>query len=128
MVFPQVMLALTLVLGLASANTGRGTVYYQNGAAGSCGKFNPDSAIIAAISSSYMSDKSYCGREIQVTNIGSDDGVNGKGNKLTVTIADTCESCGPDDVDFSVGAWDILTKYKGQPAAPGTFNAEWSFT
>jgi hypothetical protein len=63
----------------------------------------------------------YCGRQIQVTNVGSDDQVGGDGNTLTVTVADTCESCGPDDVDFSLGAWDILT----DNAAPGTFDAQW---
>ncbi|OXV08188.1 hypothetical protein Egran_04050 [Elaphomyces granulatus] len=122
MMLPQVMLALTVVLGLASANTGRGTVYYQHGVTGSCGQANPDDAIIAAIGDSWMDGESpspYCGRQIQVTNIGSDDQVGGAGNTLTVTVADTCSTCGPDDIDFSVGAWDSLTDNAG------TFNAQW---
>jgi hypothetical protein len=38
-----------------------------------------------------------------------------------VTVADTCSACGPDDINFSVGAWDSLT----DNATAGTFNAQW---
>ncbi|OXV12171.1 hypothetical protein Egran_00068 [Elaphomyces granulatus] len=122
MMLPQVMLALTVILGLASA--GRGTVYYQDGAKGSCGQANTDDAIIAAISNSWMhfeSPSPYCGRQIEVKNVGSDDQVGGAGKTLTVTVADTCPSCGPDDVDLSIGAWNSLTGN----AEYGTFDAQW---
>jgi len=126
MMHPQVMLALTLILGLASVSTGRGTVYDQNGVAGSCGWTNPDDAIIAALSNSYMHGmfkSPYCGRKIQVTNVGSNDGVIGAGRTLTVTVADTCEGCSRGDVDFSHGAWNYLT----DNSTAGTFEAQWSF-
>lgn len=63
----------------------------------------------------------YCGRQISVTNIGSNDGVGGAGNSITVTVADTCESCAETHVDFSVGAWNALTN-----SAPyGTIEIDW---
>ncbi|MCJ1305034.1 hypothetical protein MMC08_007847 [Hypocenomyce scalaris] len=106
-------------------HTGTGTVYLQEGATGSCGEKNPDSAVIAALSNYWMEGESpsaYCGRKIRVTNTGSnDDGVGGAGNVVVVTVEDTCESCGEGDVDFSVGAWDQLT----DRAAYGTFEASW---
>ncbi|OXV06314.1 hypothetical protein Egran_05919 [Elaphomyces granulatus] len=132
MMLPQVMVALTAVLGLISAAptavyTGRGTVYFQQNATGSCGQRNPDSAIIAAIGDAWMMDESpspiYCGRKIKVKNIGSDSGTRGTGNELIVTVADTCASCSKDDVDFSVSAWNHLTNQ----SAAATFKAQWSF-
>jgi expansin (peptidoglycan-binding protein) len=63
----------------------------------------------------------YCGRYIQATNTGSNDGVGGKGNTLTVLVADTCPGCGENDLDFSIGAWNALTGN----APYGTFNVEW---
>lgn len=71
-----------------------------------------------------MNDESpsqYCGSQIQVQNVGSDSGTGGQGNTLTVTVADTCPGCGQGDIDFSVGAWNILTNN----AAPGTFEINW---
>ncbi|KAN0072274.1 hypothetical protein V8E54_010003 [Elaphomyces granulatus] len=132
MMLPQVMVALTAVLRLISAAptavyTGRGTIYYQENATGSCGQQNPDSAVIAAIGDAWMTDKSpnpiYCSRKIKVKNIGSDSGTRGTGNELIVTVADTCASCGKDDVDFSLSAWNHLTDH----SAAGTFKAQWSF-
>jgi hypothetical protein len=71
-----------------------------------------------------MQDESpspYCGATIVATNAGSDDGVGGAGNSITVTVADTCPSCGDYDIDFSVGAWNALTNN----APYGTFELEW---
>ena len=63
----------------------------------------------------------YCGRLIQVTNTGSDDGVGGKGNTVVEKVQDTCPSCDENHIDFSVGAWNQLTNN----AAWGTVNIEW---
>jgi len=71
-----------------------------------------------------MDDESpgpYCGRLIQITNTGSNDGVGGDGNVVTVQVEDTCPSCGEGDIDLSVGAWDKLTN----SAAFGTFEISW---
>jgi hypothetical protein len=66
-------------------------VYSQGGTAGSCGKEHSDSDLIAALSTSWMSGDSakYCGRKITITNIGSNDNVGGKGDSVTVTVADS---------------------------------------
>ena len=105
-------------------HNGRGTVYTQGGATGSCGHVNSDNAIIAAISNYWMQNESpgpFCGRRIQATNTGSNDGVGGQGNTVTVLVQDTCPSCGENDIDFSIGAWNQLTN--GAPF--GTFNVQW---
>ncbi|MCJ1236250.1 hypothetical protein MMC14_004228, partial [Varicellaria rhodocarpa] len=102
-----------------TTHTGRGTTYDQGGAAGSCGTVYPDSAIICALGTYWMDQSpNYCGRTIQAKNVGSNDGVGGNGNTVTVKVVDTCESCGEGDVDFSLGAWNELTNN----AAPGTFS------
>ncbi|CZR68602.1 uncharacterized protein PAC_18501 [Phialocephala subalpina] len=113
-------------LAKRTTHVGTGTVYLQGGNAGSCGETNPDSAIIAAIGNFWMDDESpgpYCGRLIQITNTGSNDGVGGDGNVVTVQVEDTCPSCGEGDIDLSVGAWDKLTN----SAAFGTFEISWHF-
>ena len=108
-------------------DTGIGTAFYQEGGAGSCGVYNSDDAIIAALTNFYMDNQSpspYCGQQIFVTNMGSDDQtVEGQGNTLTVTVADTCPTCigGQGSVDFSIGAWNKLTN--NSPLS--TFNVQW---
>ena len=106
------------------SHSGEGTVYTQQGGTGSCGQKNPDSSKIAAISNYWMQSKSpgpYCGRQIQATNTGSNDGVGGKGNTVTVMVEDTCPSCDENHVDFSVGAWNALTNN----APFGTIDITW---
>jgi hypothetical protein len=70
-----------------------------------------------------QSPSPYCGQQIFVTNMGSDDPtVGGQGNTLTVTVADTCPTCdGDGSVDFSIGAWNQLTN--SSPLS--TFNIQW---
>jgi hypothetical protein len=63
----------------------------------------------------------YCGRKVQVTNVGSDDGVGGQGNVIIATVEDTCPSCDENHIDFSVGSWNQLTN----GADFGTVNIEW---
>ncbi|KAF3481063.1 Mrsp1 [Arthroderma uncinatum] len=43
------------------------------------------------------------------------------GKTIRVTIADTCDACGPNDVDFALGPWKELTNN----AAPGVFTVTW---
>jgi hypothetical protein len=107
-----------------SSHFGLGTVFTQDGGTGSCGQTNPDSAHIAAISNFWMNNQSpgpFCGRKVQVTNTGSDDGVGGKGNVIIATVEDTCPSCDENHIDFSVGSWNQLTNN----APFGTVNIEW---
>ena len=85
---------------------------------------NPDSAIIVALGNFWMNGEYQapdCGRTIIATNTGSNDGVGGAGNSIRATVADTCESCGEGDVDFSIGAWNALTNN----APFGTFDVSW---
>lgn len=63
----------------------------------------------------------YCGLLLHVTNTGSNDGVGGAGNSIVVQVADTCEACDENHVDFSLAAWNHLTGY----AAPGTIFITW---
>lgn len=97
-------------------STGKGTVYYQENTAGSCGKVNGEDSKIVALSKTYM--KSFnspnCGKNIKVKNTSN-------GKTLTLPVADTCDGCGANDVDFSLGAWNVLT----DNAAPGTFPVSW---
>ncbi|EPE30660.1 Barwin-like endoglucanase [Glarea lozoyensis ATCC 20868] len=105
---------------------GLATVYTQNGGTGSCGKKNSDSAHIVALSNYWQKNQSpgpYCGRKVQVTNTGSNDGVGGKGNTIIATVADTCPGCDENHIDFSVGSWNQLTNN----AAFGTANIKWHF-
>ena len=105
--------------------SGLGTIYEQGGGIGSCGQANPDSAFIVAISNAFQQGQSpgpMCGRQISVRNTGSNDGVGGAGNAITVTVADTCPSCDQNHLDLSVGAWNQLTGN----APYGTVFIDWS--
>lgn len=64
---------------------------------------------------------SICGRQIVVTNTGSNDGVGGEGNVVTVTVADTCPSCDENHIDLSESAWKKLTNN----APDGTVLVDW---
>ncbi|KAK1765053.1 hypothetical protein QBC33DRAFT_572029 [Phialemonium atrogriseum] len=106
---------------------GKATIYLQSGIAGSCGVVHAESDLIMALSNDFMQyqyKSQWCGQRVRVTNYGSNEAViGGAGNSVVVTVADTCASCGFGDVDFSIGAWNMLTN--GAPW--GTFNAGWSF-
>lgn len=118
-------------------------MYNQFDAAGSYGNIYPDSALVAALGKycTYSLRKRHrniylvvqplgmddsppapaCGWTIYVTNTGSDDGVGGKGNAVTVTVADTCPVCASTHLDLSIGAWNVLT----DSAPSGTIEIEW---
>ena len=101
------------------------TVFLQEGGTGSCGQANPDSAYIAAVSNDLQLGQSpgpMCGKQITIRNIGSNDGVGGIGNSVTVTVADTCPSCDQGHLDLSVAAWNQLTNN----APYGTVNIDGS--
>ncbi|MCJ1269383.1 hypothetical protein MMC22_009275 [Lobaria immixta] len=105
-------------------NSGLGTVYLQEGGIGSCGQAHSDSDFIVALSNTFQQSQSpgpACGRQIRITNTGSNDGVGGAGNSITVTVADTCPSCDANHVDMAVGPWNQLTNN----APYGTVNIDW---
>ncbi|KAG5205876.1 Barwin-like endoglucanase [Trichophyton interdigitale] len=97
-------------------STGRGTIYYQMGAAGSCGAVHGDGDYIVALGPNYMKgpNSPYCGRRISAKNTSN-------GKTVTVTVADTCPTCGPGDIDFALGPWNALTNN----ASPGVFPLSW---
>lgn len=85
------------------------TYYYQDGRAGACGEFHTDGDFIAAIPFSLYGNTGakspYCGKSIRVS-------LNGK--YVDVTIQDACEACGPDSVDLSKAAFDVLAPGDGR--------------
>ncbi|KAL1959466.1 hypothetical protein VTO42DRAFT_1911 [Malbranchea cinnamomea] len=98
---------------------GRGTVYEQLGAHGSCGEKHSDSDIIVALSNEWMQGQSpapYCGRKVRAKN-------KDNGKTIIAKVADTCMGCGKKDLDFSVGAWNKITG--GAPW--GVFPVEWDW-
>ncbi|EEP78087.1 predicted protein [Uncinocarpus reesii 1704] len=98
---------------------GRGTVYQQLGAFGSCGQKHGDGDMIVAISNSFMKSRHnspYCRKSIRARN-------KSNGKTVVVRVADTCMGCGPNDLDFSVGAWNRLTGN----APWGTFPVSWNW-
>ncbi|BGP33604.1 hypothetical protein JCM10296v2_005408 [Rhodotorula toruloides] len=66
--------------------TGQATYFYQYGAAGACGNYNPDSASIVALDSRLYGNmgqvSQYCGRELTITNTAN-------GKSVVATVADT---------------------------------------
>ena len=70
---------------------------------------------------SNLSPAPLCNRQIRATNTGSGDNVGGRGRSVTVTVKDTCPECDENHLDFSVGAWNILTN----SAAFGTIDISW---
>ncbi|KAK3336350.1 RlpA-like double-psi beta-barrel-protein domain-containing protein-containing protein [Cercophora scortea] len=107
--------------------TGKGTVYAQEGTAGSCGNWHDDDDQIVALGHFWMKHEyqaERCGRKIRVKNIGSDyDGLGGEGNEIIVTVQDSCDSCGKNHLDFSIGAWNELT----DESEWGELNIEWNW-
>ncbi|KDQ60944.1 hypothetical protein JAAARDRAFT_124948 [Jaapia argillacea MUCL 33604] len=86
----------------------RATFFYQNGEAGACGNYNPDSAFIAAIGKAALVSP-LCGKQVHITN-------QNNGKTVTVTIADACPTCNNgDSIDLSVGAFtQIATEEEGE--------------
>ncbi|KAK2751109.1 hypothetical protein FQN57_000184 [Myotisia sp. PD_48] len=84
--------------------TGDLTAYYQNGGTGSCGQKHGDNDFIVALSSKYMKQfkSPNCGRHLTARNPKT-------GKTARVMVADTCDGCKGDDVDFSIGAWNAIT-------------------
>lgn len=107
---------LRLPMSNITGRSGRGTIYYQMGAAGSCGAVHGDGDYIVALGPNYMKGPKspYCGRRISAKNTSN-------GKTVTVTVADTCPTCGPGDIDFALGPWNALTNN----ASPGVFPLSW---
>ncbi|BGP26036.1 expansin family protein [Rhodotorula toruloides] len=86
--------------------TGRATYFYQYGAAGACGNYNPDTASIVALDSRLygnMGQRSqYCGRALTITNTAN-------GKSVVATVADACPGCSSMySLDLSLGAFEAI--------------------
>ncbi|GMG31472.1 unnamed protein product [Ambrosiozyma monospora] len=99
-----------------SKHSGRGT-YYSVGA-DNCGTSSSDSDYVCAISHSLYETavnsediSSYCGKKINVSY---------GGKSITVTVVDSCEACGDNDLDFSPTAFSALADQ-----SLGELNIEW---
>jgi len=114
-------------LSKRQSHNGKGTVFYQNGRAGSCGIVHDDSSYVAALSAQWMQsyNSPLCWKQIEVRNVGSTYNVGGTGNTIRATVADTCpaDECDAEHVDFSIGAWNALTNN----APVGAIQIEWNF-
>lgn len=94
---------------------GFATFYDQGGAAGSCGKVNPDSALIVAVQIDRM-NPSLCGKKVEITNTAN-------GKTVTATVADTCPGCkNNNSLDLSRAAFDAIGD-----EATGVLNIAWKF-
>ncbi|PWN41927.1 barwin-like endoglucanase [Ceraceosorus guamensis] len=92
--------ALASAAPVKRANSGHATFFYQGGNAGSCGTAHSDSDAVVAISSA-KHDSSNCGKWITITNTQT-------GQTTSAQIADTCPTCGTDDIDLSKGAFNKI--------------------
>ncbi|KAK3694207.1 RlpA-like double-psi beta-barrel-protein domain-containing protein-containing protein [Podospora appendiculata] len=106
---------------------GKGTVYSQDGSAGSCGNWHDDYDHIVALGHYWMKhdyQAEPCGRQIRVKNVGCDyEGIDGEGNEIVVTVQDSCDSCDKNHLDLSIGAWNELT----DDSEWGELNIEWNW-
>ncbi|KDQ18216.1 hypothetical protein BOTBODRAFT_171877 [Botryobasidium botryosum FD-172 SS1] len=103
------------------ANSGRATYFYPG--LGACGKTNGNGDYIVAVSKllydSYPghtanpNNNPVCGRKIKASY---------GGKSVTVTVADRCESCAFNDLDFSPTAFQQL-----QPLSVGLFTVSWDW-
>lgn len=98
--------------GLTGTN-GKATYYTQDGAAGSCGKVNPDSAMIVAMNAPQYTS-SACGKKLQITNLKT-------GKTAIATVADLCPGCARNSLDMSTGLFAAL----GGTTQEGVFPIDW---
>lgn len=74
-----------------------------------------DNAKIVALSNYWQKNESpgpYCGRKVKITNQGGGQNNNGQGNVVIATVADTCPSCGENDL----GIQNRIAQQIGIPA------------
>ncbi|KIJ33400.1 hypothetical protein M422DRAFT_111719, partial [Sphaerobolus stellatus SS14] len=71
------------------------TFYYQEGAAGACGKIHHDGEHIVALDSHAYEGGAHCGKTILITDMRT-------GKTVPGVIADMCPGCdGPGSIDLS---------------------------
>lgn len=93
----------------SNAHSGVATWYLQNGNAGACGTISSDDSYIAALPPSSFSP-SLCGKQVAIKDLSS-------GKTITVTVADSCPTCGNYDLDLSRGAFSAMAGFEqGQVA------------
>jgi len=80
---------------------------------GACGKQNTDDDFIVALNTPSWAGGSHCFDTITIT-------INGKTG--TAQIVDRCESCGPEDLDFSLGLFHYFGGTEGQGVMQGTWS------
>ncbi|SCV68380.1 BQ2448_501 [Microbotryum intermedium] len=91
---------LTLAAGKTTYK-GQATWYTQDGNAGSCGKYNSDSAIIVAVNTPQVNGGSHCGRYVTILNTSNKKIIRAK-------VADECPGCGYGSLDLSTAAFKKL--------------------
>jgi len=91
-------------------NTGKGTWYYPG--LGSCGGTNNQGQSVVAVSHDIASDGAHCGKNVRIT-------YNGK--STSAQVVDTCESCGPSDLDLSPDTFEKLAPLSQGVMSPMTW-------
>jgi len=100
---------------------GKATFFFQNGAAGACGKQNPDSLPLVALDTRRYGNpnrkSSDCGRHVLIKNVKN-------GKTVKALVADACPTCAnTNSLDLSTGAFDAIGS-----RSTGVLDITWSFT
>jgi hypothetical protein len=80
---------------------GKGTFFFQEGGAGSCGVYNKDSTPLVAVDIASMKP-SLCGKSVLITNVAN-------GKSVKAIVQDTCPGCAnANSLDLSTGAFNQI--------------------
>ncbi|KAK0488499.1 riboflavine-aldehyde-forming enzyme [Armillaria novae-zelandiae] len=109
----SVITALALSISMVNALTGDATWYTPNGGFGACGTPLQNSDHIVALSSGQYAGGTHCGKHI---------GVNYNGKFIDATIGDLCPGCGPNGIDLSSSAFQVLA-----PLGVGRIQVNWNY-
>ncbi|KAF4437869.1 hypothetical protein F53441_12927 [Fusarium austroafricanum] len=90
------------------------TYYHPSTGTSACNQNHGDDDMVVALGASLFDSESLCGKTIKLQ---------GDAGEITVTVADRCEGCQPDDLDVSPAAF----KKAIGPLTKGRGKGTWSF-
>ncbi|ESK93163.1 non-catalytic module family expn protein [Moniliophthora roreri MCA 2997] len=91
--------------------TGDATWYQPNGAYGACNAPSANYDLVAGLPPGHYANGSKCWRHLNV---------HYQGKSIDVTVVDLCPGCGPNDINLSEGAFQLLA-----PLAVGRIRVHW---
>ncbi|KAI9463788.1 expansin family protein [Russula earlei] len=97
-----------------TTHSGRGTWYYPG--LGNCGGTNNQNQFVVAIAKSFydQTNGSNCYKNVQITH---------NGQTVSAQIVDSCQSCGPNDLDMSPATFKALA-----PLSVGVIPISWTIS